>query len=242
MKKNIVLFVAILGIAFNTQAQQKEHNSVNQFLDFTTAIGVGQASVALSYVHNWKLFKKQKWEAGVGARFTAYSGSNKYYRTAPAKLTSGKTGPGVFFADDIVQNLDSVLFPKAQINALNISLNFGYHFSPKFSLGFNIDAIGFSFGGSKNGTYVNGTTANATTAKPTPFNLLLVSDNDLGSLNSELFAKYHFNKKWSAKAGFGFWFAEYTTDTQVQTTPDGQKNDRFRNKVLAFAVGVAYQL
>ncbi len=242
MIKQFTVLLIVLVKAIGTQAQQKEAPAVNQFVDVTTAIGSGQASVALAYVHNWKLFKKQKWEAGVGARFTAYSGSNKYYRTAPAKLTSGKSGPAVLFADDIVQNLDSVLFQKAQINALNISVNIGYHFSPKFSLGFNIDAIGFSFGGSKNGTYVNGTTAKATTAKPTTFNLLLVSDNDLGSLNSELFAKYSFNKKWSAKAGLGFWFAEYKTATEVQTTPDGQKNDRFRNKVSAVAFGVAYQL
>ncbi len=242
MKKNSFLIVAILGIVVTTNAQQTEARTTNQFLDFTTAIGKKQASVALSYVHNWKLFKKQKWEAGIGARFTAYAGSGKYYSTAPAKLTSGKTGPAVFFADDIVQNLDSVFFPKAQINALNVSLNFGYHFSPKFSLGFNIDAIGFSFGGNKSGTHINGNTTKPTTAKPTAFNLLLVSDNDLGSLNSELFAKYHFNKKWSAKAGLGFWFAEYKTATQVQTTPDGQKNDRFRNKVFAVALGVAYQL
>jgi len=230
----------VLGIAAN--AQQKAKPAVNQFADFTLGIGSSQGSAALAYVHNWKLFKKQKWEAGVGVRFTSYFSSDKYYRTAPAKLTSGKSGPAVFFADDIVQNLDSVFFPKAQVNSLNISLNFGYNFTPKFSLGFNIDAIGFSFGGSKNGTHINGNTTKPTTAKPTAFNLLLVSDNDLGSLNSELFAKYQFNKKWGAKLGFEFLFTEYKTATEVQTTPDGQKNDRFRNKVSALALGISYQL
>lgn len=242
MKIAIITCISLLILNSNIQAQQKEKSGVNQFLDFTTGIGKSEASVALSYVHNWKVFKKQKWEAGLGARFTAYSGSNKYYRTAPAKLTSGKIGPGVFFADDIIQNLDSVLFPKPQVNSFNISLNIGYHFSSKFSLGFNIDAIGFSFGGNKNGTYINGNISKPTTGKPTAFNLLLVSDNDLGSLNSEFFAKYNINKKWSAKLGFEFLFAEYKTATQVQTTPDGQKNDRFRNKISALAIGVTYQL
>jgi len=35
-------------------------------------------------------------------------------------------------------------------------------------------------------------------------------------------------------------FAEYTTGTKVQTTPGGDKNDRFRKKMSGVAVGVAY--
>ncbi|MEO7312080.1 MAG: hypothetical protein ABIX01_16880 [Chitinophagaceae bacterium] len=242
MKRIITASFFLMILSMQAHAQQNSKANANQFADFTIGIGSSQGSAALSYVHNWKLFKKQKWEAGLGARFTSYFGSNQYYRTAPAKLTSGKTGPGVFFADDIVQNLDSVLFAKAQVNAMNISLNFGYHFCSKFSLGFNIDAIGVSFGANKKGSYINGSTTAATTAKPTAFNLLLVSDNDLGSLNSELFAKYHFSQKWAIKAAFEFLFTEYKTNTKVQTTPDGQKNDRFRNKVSALAVGVSLQL
>ncbi|MES2776647.1 MAG: hypothetical protein V4722_20890 [Bacteroidota bacterium] len=242
MKTKLVAFVAAFALVSVVKAQQKDKSTVNQFADFTLGVAGGQGSVALGYVHNWKLFKKQKLEAGLGTRFTSYFGSNKYYRTAPAKLTSGKTGPGVIFSDDIIQNIDSVLFPKAQVNMLNLSINFGYHVTSRFSLGLNIDAIGFSFGGSKNGTYINGNVSKPTSGQPTAFNLLLVSDNDKGSLNSELFAHYEFNKKWGVKIGFEFLFAEYKTVTEVQTTPDGQKNDRFRNKISALALGITYQL
>lgn len=235
--------ISLIAIATLSTAQKKCNCSTNQFVDATFGIGSSQGYGALSYVHNWQFGKKKKLEAGIGARFTSYFGSNQYYATAPAKLTSGKTGPGVFFANDIPANIDSVLFPKAQINALNISINLGYAITKKIDVGFNIDALGFSFGGNKKGTYyANNGSGTATTAKPTAFNLLLVSDNDKGTLNSEFFAKYKWNEKWGIKAAYGFVFTEYTTDTKVQTTPGGVKNDRFRNKVSAFALGLAYHL
>lgn len=242
MKKILVitfLFVAIAGMA---NAQQKKLRAVDNFADLTVGIGSSQFTGALSYVYNWKLGKRKRWELGLGARFTSYFGSNLYFRTAPAKLTSGKTDPTVLFTNDIDANIDSVLFPKAQVNSLNLSLNFGYNFSNKFSAGLTIDAIGFSFGKKQNGVYYGNNAAAGVpvTAKPTAFNVLLISDNDKGSLNSELFARYKWNDSWGVKLGLQFFFAEYTTNTQVQTTPGGDKNDRFRKKMAGAGIGVTY--
>ncbi len=241
--KKILIVIALIALAINmATAQKKEKRPVEQFVDLTAGIGFSQGSVAIAYIYNWKLGKRKKWEAGFGARFTSYFASSQYFKTAPAKLTSGKTGPAVLFADDIIPNIDSVLFPKAQVNSLNLSLNFGYNFTPKFSLGLNIDAIGFSFGKRQNSLYYanNFAMAVAVTAKPTAFNLLLISDNDKGSLNSEFFAKYKLNNGWGIKLAFVFLFAEYTTNTDVQTTPGGDKNDRFRKKMSGVGIGVTY--
>ena len=41
---------------------------VNQFADIAGAVGSSQGTVALSYVYNWQLGKKQKWEAGLGLK------------------------------------------------------------------------------------------------------------------------------------------------------------------------------
>lgn len=237
------LLILVFAAGTVTQLHAQKNKLVDKSDSFTAAFGSSEFSTALAYNHLWKLGKKQKFGIGAGIRLTNYFGSNKYYTTAPAKLTSGKTGPGVFFADDILQNIDSVLFKKSQVNALNVSINFDYNIYKKISVGFNIDAIGFTFGGKQNGSYLGNNGAGAaTTAKPTSFNLLLISDNDLGSLNSEFYAQYKFNKKWGAKAGFQFLFTEYTTATKVQTTPDGQKNDRFRNKSSGISFGITHQL
>lgn len=238
MKKVVLLSSLLLSFTYLI-AQKKP---IEKSISLSTAFGNSEFSTVFMYQHMRNLGKKERFKIGGGIRLTNYFGFNKYFTTAPAKLTSGQTGPGVLFSEDLSQNIDTVLFKTSQVNALNLSINFEYQLYKELRLGFNIDAIGISLGGNKNGSYLgnNGIGA-ATSAKPTFFNLLLVSDNDLGTLNSELFAAYQYNKKWSAKLGFQFLFAEYTTKTKVQTTPDFQQNDRFRNKSAAISLGLIYQ-
>jgi hypothetical protein len=244
MKKMLIFLLLSALLADTANAQRKNKRPVDNFVEFTGAFGSSQGSGSLAYVYNWKYGKHKRLELGLGAKFTSYFGNNLYFRTAPAKLTTGKTDPTVLFREDIDQNIDSVLFPKAQSNFLNLTLNLGYNLSKKFYVGFTIDAIGFSFSKKQNGIYYgnNFATGVPVTAKPTPFNVLLISDNDRGSLNSELFVRYKWNDSWGVKLGFQFLFAEYTTEKDVQTTPSGDKNDRFRKKMPGAGIGVTYNL
>ncbi len=196
--------------------------------------------MAISYVHSWKFGAKQKLGLGIGGRFTSYLAANQYYVTAPAQLTSGSTGPLIIFKDNITANMDTFLIKSPQVNSINLSINIDYQLSKKITAGFNIDAIGFSFGGSRNGNYINGASGKMVSATPTTFNILLISDNDRGSLNSEFYGKYFLNDQWAVKLGAQFLFTEYTTQTQVQQFP--QANDRFRNKSLLLCAGVSYKL
>jgi hypothetical protein len=240
MVKISVLIFASFFILKNTLAQKR--NVVDKMTSVTVAFGNGAISSAFGYQHLWLAGKKKKLGIGTGVRFTNYFGNNQYYTTAPAKLTTGKTGPGVLFAEDILQNIDSVLFKKSQLNALNLSVNFIYAISNKITVGFNIDALGFTLGSKQNGVYYGNNGIGATTAaKPAGFNLLLVSDNDKGTLNSELYVQYYIKSKWAIKSGFQYLFTEYVTSANVQTTADGQKNDRFRNKSSAISIGLTYK-
>ncbi len=242
MRKNIfLLLICVIPFMKGLLAQDKmkQHSS---WLDVTGSVGAAQGTAAAAYVYNWKPGKKDKLDVGLGLRYTSYFGKNKYFITAPAKLTSGKTGPAVFFIENIQENIDSVQIRSSQTNALNLSLNFGYSITKKLYAGFNIDAIGFTFGKTVTPQFISSSNPSAVpfTAKPTAFNALLVSDNDRGTLNSELFFMYKINKVVGVKAGFQFLFTEYTSNIKIQQTPE--PNDRFRNKVSAFLVGVTYQL
>lgn len=210
------------------------------YADVTLGAANAQGALSVSYLHLWKLGANKKLALGLGGRLTSYFGNNQYYTTAPAELTSGGTGPGVIFKDDILANIDSFLLKSPQANCLNISFNLEYPLSKKITAGFNIDMIGFSFGSSRSGTYINGTTSTPVNASPTPFNILLVSDNDRGSLNSELYLRYFLNERIAIKLGAQFLFTEYTTTYNVQTYPSG--NDRFRNKSLMVCLGVSKTL
>lgn len=224
-----ILFLLLTSVGY-TQSE----------LNATLAGGNSEGTFSVLYGKDWTLGKGKKFAIGTGVRFTSYFGGNKYYETAPAKITSGKTGLGVLFTETITENIDTFLIKSPQVNSLNVFINLSYKFNEKIIVGFNIDAIGFSFGGIKRGNYINSFEGAMTTAKPTSFNLLLTSDNDIGSLNSEFYGKYFFNSTWAVKVGAQFHFTEYTTKTNVQQVPE--PNDRFRNKALMGAVGIVYKL
>lgn len=236
MRKSIFFLSALSLVIISSTFGQGAEQSVS--LGF--GVGSSEGTLSAAYTHQWKLGSKQRFLLGLGGRFTGYLSKNKYYLTAPAKITSGQTGPQVFFLETIADNIDSVLFESTQVNSLNVSFNTGYAVSPKLFIGFNIDLLGFSFGASQQGRFFEGNSGQVTSGSPTAVNLLLVSDNDIGSLNSEIFGQYRVNDKWAIKAGLQFLFTEFTTETEVQQVPE--PNDRFRNKSLLFTAGVSYFL
>jgi hypothetical protein len=232
MRSPSVLLVGIL--ITSTAWAQRSHSSVNS-VDIDFAFAKWQGTLATALVHDWHVGKMRRLIVGIGGRTTAYLGRNQYYVTAPAELTSGSTGPFVIFKENIEANMDTFLIANPLVFAVNAEISLGFQINERLSIGFNIDAIGVSFGPKVNGNYINGSQGGISGAKPTPFNILLISDNDQGSLNSQLYLKQRITDTWSVRAGFQFIFTEYTTNTDVQQVPE--PNDRFRRKSLMFMIG-----
>jgi long-subunit fatty acid transport protein len=222
MKNLLLLLICFIPL----YAASQDSKSIN-YGSFTGAFGSRQGSVSLDYFHLWKLGKSNKIEVGLGGRFTSYFGTSHYYSSAPAALAGDES------------KSDSLLLQSPQVNALNIAINLGYKISSKFGVGFSIDALGFSFGGKQTGSYINSNQGQATSAKPTSFNILLVGNNDQGSLNSEFYVRYFIKEKLAVKLAYQYLFTEYTTDTKVQQLPEA--NDRFRNKASLFSLGITKQ-
>ncbi len=244
MFKYSSLLIASLFVflATNTHAQETTEApkgfKYNTNADVSLASNGAQTLAALSFTKFHAVTKKQRFKIGYGIRFNSQFGKNLTYTTAPAILTSGQRGPQVFFTEIIAKNIDSLDVASTQFNAININIHLQYTFKEKFDVGFNIDAVGFTFGKSVTGKYSayqsleNGTMQ---TASPTSFNVLLVSDNDIGTLNSELYFRYWLNSSWAIKAGASFLFTEYTTTNKLRLD-----NDRWRNKSLMGLVGVSF--
>ena len=242
MFKKITLTAICISIGLISFSQTK--SNANSYVDFSAAFAESQTAFSGSYFHNWGLGKKKKWEIGYGIRSTTFFGTKNEFITAPANLARTTTIPfAIVFAGEKEQNLDTLNVQRPFTNSINLSANFGYHLSSRLSVGFNIDVIGFTYGRTSSAVLTsNGVTKTEIAAKPAPFNLLLTGDNDLGSLNSELFLKYKLNNKWGLKAVYQFLFVEYKTTTIKQIAPDGTQVDRFRTKANLFGVGVSYQL
>lgn len=246
--KRIILLV-ILTVPFLGNAQKKHFiKQTTTEAGATFASNGATSALALSGIQYWAVGKKQQhFKFGLGVRLTsAFGNSSLEYITAPAKLTSGETGPSVFFADQIPQNIDTVSLNSSQINSINIFLALRYDFKKKWGAEFNIDLAGVSFGGSKNAILQYGDQTSNTktsTAKPTIGNALLISDNDLGSLNSEFMISYLYTSKLKLKAGVSFLFNEYTLSNPVSYTNSLGNvidTDRYRTKAFMFAVGASY--
>ena len=240
MKKYLFLIV-LLSAAAVVNAQKKD-SRISQFVDLTGTIGKSQGTAAASYVHNWKIGKRKKWEAGLGLRWTTYFGTKTDFITAPAKLARTNTTPFlIFFAGQRTDYHDTLTVQRPLTHSANISINLGYNFTNKWSAGFNIDLIGFTFGRESSAIFKsNGTTKIEPMAKPAAFNVLLTGDHDRGSLNSEFFVKYKITPRWGVKAVYQFVFIEYETENINQIAPDGTVNNRFRNKANMFGLGVSY--
>jgi hypothetical protein len=237
---SIYLWLMLLSSALYAQKDFAAYQS-GKHLELTLSARDGQFATALSGAKLYGFGAKKRFKAGFGLRFTSYFGKDQDFVTAPARLTSGKTGPTVLFTEDIPANFDTLFLSRSQINFLNASIFLQYSILPRLDVGFNIDAIGFSFGREQTGTFMALQSDESSlhntrqSAKPTSFNLLLSSDNDIGSLNSEFFLRYWVKPSWGIKAGYTFLFAEYTTNRELT-----YNNDRFRNKAGMFMLGLTY--
>lgn len=243
MKTLLVLFFFAI-ISFSISAQEFK----DSYKTFDVSV-TGNSSVfapAFSFTQMYGFGKSKRFKLGYGIRLTSFFKHNLEARTSPAKFTSGSASFGALFADDIVSNIDTLYLPKAQVNSLNVSINVQYALSKKLEVGFNIDATGYSFGANQTGEliskknkrkFADGSTTSPAT--PAGLNLLLVSDSDLGNLNSELYARYWATEKIGIRAGLSFLFTEYTSDKKV-TLPDGQ-NNRWRYKSMTPMIAVSYR-
>ncbi len=239
-----LLIIAIFCLTYNWAYGQQSVKRSNQWVDIAATAGSSQGSVAASYVHTWKVGKRKKIEAGLGARFITMFGEKINYTTAPARLARTNATPFlIVFAGQKFENWDTLTVQRPLVNSLNLSLNFGYNFNSRWSAIFNIDLLGFSFGKKTAAIFTsNGITRTEPGAKPTNFNVLLTGDLDYGSLNSEYSVKYKLNNRWAIRAVYQFLFTEYKTSTIKQTAPDGTKVERFRNKANNFGAAVSYNL
>ena len=242
--KILFLFFGLIT-ATNVSAQATREDAPNFyksgiFADFNAATDGSSALFALSSKQLFGIGKNRRFKIGYGLRLNHNFGSNARFTTAPAILTSGGTSPLIFFnGNDIVANIDTLKGTSFSVTSINIPLYLEYAITNKIDVGFNIDLTGLSFGTAKS-VYntIHSTSANRgnISAKATPFNLLLVSDNDLGSLNSEFVVRYHLNNKLIMTGGASFAFAEVTTSSKLYLD-----NDRFRKKQLLGMIGVSYR-
>jgi hypothetical protein len=248
MKKIILFLVSLIGM-YTSNAQDsisaKSYKKHHVF-DLAASVGSREMTAALSWNHLHGFGKKkQRFKVGYGLRYTLYAGSIKEYTTAPSKYTSTAQGLSTIFSETIADNIDTIAFANPVVHSVNLSIHLQYTVLSKLDVGFNIDAVGFSFGSKKQGSILSNVLdineSPVSNAKPTSLNLLLTSDNDIGSLNSEFYLRYWVSKKVGIKAGYTFYFSEYTTDRSIGFDNSRIVNDRYRLKSGLIMLAVSWK-
>ena len=224
MKKLVILTFVLAG-SFGASAQYRVNGGAS--------LGPGAAMFTLGAEREFNVFS-DKFHVNPGVRLNVFSSKNLEYITAPAEYTAN---------DDQV---DTITHYSVQNNFANLFVRIGYDFTEKLSLSFDIDVVGVSFGGESDYKSFGPGKAlqdkgpvpanQSVVSSPTAVNVLLVGDNDLGSLNSTLSLTYNPTKKIGIDLGAGLVFTEYTTNDKIGY--DG--NDRFRNKNMMGYLGVSY--
>ena len=242
--QKIILYLFLSFVTFNLSAQGLDKSY--KTIDLALSGGVSGFSPALSFTQMFGIGKSNRFKIGYGIRVTSYFGNAANFRTAPAKFTSGTSSFAALVSDDIVANIDTFSVKSFQTNALNVSINIQYAFSKKLEIGINIDATGKTWGSTVTGDLISkrnkrkfqdGSTTSS--SNPETYNFLLVSDSDIGSLNSEVYARYWATEKIGIRAGLSFQFVELTTEKKVEI--NGRLNDTWRYKTLTPMIAVSYK-
>ena len=242
--KKVIFYLFLSIITFNVSAQGLD--KTYKTFDLAVSSGKGSFSPAISFTQLWGLGKSNRFKVGYVVRATPHFGGETNFRTAPAKFTSGSSSFSALFADDIVANIDTFSVKSFQTFALNIGVVLQYAISNKLEVGVNIDATGKTWGTTVTGDLISkrnkrkfqdGSTSSA--ANPETYNFLLVSDSDIGSLNSEIYARYWVTDKIGIRAGVSYQFVELTTVKKVEI--NGRLNDTWRYKNSMPMIAVSYK-
>lgn len=197
----------------------------SKYIQIGGAAGSGSGAAVISAQKDWHLGKNEKIVIGTGLRFTSFFGNDVTLITAPADLTGNSA------------TVDSLLAPKPSISSLNLLINLGYRVNEKLEVGFNVDALGFSFGPEGSPNYITNGVSKSVKASPTSPNILLVGDNDKGSLNSHFYGRLKLTQKIGLNLAYQFLFNELTTTSKVQVNGS---NDRFRSKSGQIYAGLSF--
>jgi hypothetical protein len=234
MRYLFIILVAFSSLAYGQDQATKPSYKEGHTFDLTVSGGDAriQGAAGWSHLHGFGK-KEQRFKVGYGLRFASFAGGNLFYTTAPAKYTSEDA------------KIDTLSLINAQVNTLNVSIHLQYTLFKKLDLGFNIDAVGLSFGAEQKGSILSSSLdagySPVPKAKPTPLNILLVGDNDRGSLISEFYVRYWISPRWAVRGGFNYFFSEYTTDKELSFNNGEIKNDRFRNKSYMGFISVSFK-
>jgi hypothetical protein len=179
MKKIIPLFLIIItSNAFTQTRRVYEH----------FAFGFGDAkkvaAPSFAYTQTIGLGKDNAYRIGSGIRMNGFYTKNRDFEGVETKIKGTTITPRERYG----------------ANSLNIPIIAEFH-SKKISLGFNLDLLGFSFGGSKDSLSYSKEILDSLSINPNSVSFQLFGRKSRGTLNSEIYLGYDLADEITIRVG-----------------------------------------
>ncbi|HNF72560.1 MAG TPA: hypothetical protein PLP34_09100, partial [Chitinophagaceae bacterium] len=178
-------------------------------------------------------------------RYTLSASGNKtIYNTAAIDLNRESN---FIFSKKVPLNIDTLSIENHQTHTWNLMLCIVFPVK-SWEVECRFDVLGFSSGSRKQATLQYGEEGEAIrkgSVIPAPRNLLLLGDNNRGTLNATLGVKHKLKHSWFGEFGLQYLRNEYQFDRPVQYKNSiGQSifTDRYRAVTLGAMIGLVYSL
>lgn len=234
MKNVIFILVLAMSLTFNTTEAQTSIGTVensfrtNYFTDLSIGSNGKSQIGSISFGHLWGLGKRKQWHLGYGLRLSSYLGEkNRNYVSAD---------PDLYRVD---AKTDTLTIANPQQNNFALFITGTYRIKDRFELGFNLDLLGYTFGGDQTAKFLgnNSRTPIVTNASVGFVSITKYDKYDIGFVKSEFMVGYWLNEKWMARAGFSTFITEYRTDRELQ-----EGNDRFKAFDFVPFIAIRYSM
>ena len=228
MKRTLLVILCFWGmhlVAQTAEIVELKNKMLLEEVGLSGAIGSNFFAPSLFYQHSWRLGAKQRWDLTYGARVTSYFGSDIHHASAPP----------AYYGDPTLE--DSVFVVSPRMSNVAIYVGATYSIKNKVPIGFNIDAIGYTFGGDLEGIYTGDGISTPVTVNPGSITALLVGPNDIGMLKAEFFVGYRINNNFTVRAGINNMYTEVRTPTELQVG-----NTRYRAENMGGLISLVYMI
>jgi len=239
--------LAVLTAFVTTQAfaQSPVSARLQSGYDLGMAYSTGNYSPSGTYYQLINIGDRKLFSVGWTLRLGAFYGDNLNYYTAPARLTREKTGFASLGAPLVIRNIDTVRYDYVTMTSANVGVRAQVNLG-KLTIGASADLLGLTFGKKRIGRYKSSTGqytiqgisgkdsinvpfqggSTFQSSKPSILNVRLLGDNDIGTLSTEIYARYSINQRFGIKVGYQF----LTTEMTVANRDAISDNNRFRHR------------
>ncbi|AQG78465.1 hypothetical protein [Spirosoma montaniterrae] len=246
MRKILVALFTLLSVC--SFAQSPVATRLSSGIDLGMGYTKDNYNPSFAYYQLLNLGEKKRFSVGWTFRFAPYYGDNLNFYTAPARLTREKSGFSALAAPLVERNIDTVRFDFITATSANLGIRVQVNLGI-VDIGASADLLGITYGRWRTATYRSSTglfqpdssgsvpqpfrgANNQQRGYPTRFNVRMLGDNDIGTLNTEVYARLKITQNIKLKLGYQW----LTVGVTMQNRDVVSDNNRFRHRAgLAYA-------